>query len=249
MKKTNISIIIPIYNTPVVRIEKLFNSIKNAWDYFQEKNNLNTTIILVNDGSTKTDICNFIEVAELDNIKIQKVKLKFNVGRSNARNIGIQESERGWITFLDSDDQVLKNYFETIFEYLSQYPNLHQISFGYFINNIQVMRYSNIKPVKYEDFRYKNIWSTFINLEFLNPNTDIRFDSTLDAGEDFDFLKKLEMYSIDDKMMHVNIPIYRYLFDYKSYKKESFFKSKFRWIYYQLKYRLINFLLKTPLIS
>ena len=249
MNHLKVSIIIPIYNTPRKRLEILFSSLQNAWERFKFKDNLTLTLIIVNDGSKEKATNNFIESLMYESIELKKINLKNNVGRSRARNIGIKELDNGWVTFLDSDDEVLNNYFETITKYLTKYQGKDQISFGYLINTIPVKRFSLFGPVKYQSYRYKGIWSTFLRTELLKSNKDLRFEPGLDIGEDSQFLEKVESQLNFDRALHVNIPIYNYKFDFKSYKVENSFKRNLRPIYYRIKYQIVMYFLRTPLIS
>lgn len=90
-------------------LESLINSLVDE---------LEVKIILVNDGSSDTslDICRDFKT-KYDYIKIFDQE---NKGPSAARNLGLQNATGEWISFVDSDDYVEKNYFEVINNNLSQ---------------------------------------------------------------------------------------------------------------------------------
>lgn len=100
MCKKLVSIIIPLFNAEKY-IERCVKSIEN-------QTYKNIQIILVNDGSTdhSKDIC---EALKKKDERIFVVN-KNNEGVSVARNIGLQYAEGEYITFLDVDDWVEKNY-------------------------------------------------------------------------------------------------------------------------------------------
>lgn len=106
MKKNSnkISMIVPVYN-----VEKY---IKKCVDSLLNQTYKNFEIILVDDGSTDDSgkICD--EYAS----KYEKIKVihKKNGGLSSARNIGLEESTGDYIGFIDSDDYVDSNYYETM---------------------------------------------------------------------------------------------------------------------------------------
>lgn len=95
-----ISIIIPIYNA-----EKFLH---RCIDGVLEQTYTDFELILVDDGSIdeSLNICN--KFAEYDN-RI-KVITKKNEGQGIARNVGISNSTSKYITFIDSDDFIGKNY-------------------------------------------------------------------------------------------------------------------------------------------
>jgi len=97
---TNISIIIPTYNS-----EKfIFECISNIYNQIDEK----IELIIINDCSTdKTEkICNkFVR----KNSYIKLINLKKNSGVSIARNLGIKKSKGKYLIFLDSDDLLINS--------------------------------------------------------------------------------------------------------------------------------------------
>ena len=106
-----ISVIVPVYNVQTY-LEKCLNSIIN-----QSYKDLE--IILVNDGSTDGcgDICN--KYAILD--KRIKVIHQKNAGLSDARNSGLKIATGEYIAFLDSDDWVDKELYETLYNEINRH--------------------------------------------------------------------------------------------------------------------------------
>ena len=102
MKK--ISVIIPIYNAS--------NSIKKCIESIKIQKYKNYEIILVNDGSNDNseEICLKYQ-EENNNIKYIYQK---NMGVSEARNNGILNASGDLIYFIDSDDIISPNLFDTI---------------------------------------------------------------------------------------------------------------------------------------
>ena len=106
MKEDLISVIIPVYNVEQY-LEKCLNSVIN-----QTYKNLE--IILVDDGSTDSSdqICD--EYAKEDS-RIM-VTHKKNEGVAATRNLGISKSNGEYITFVDSDDFVDKDYINMLYK-------------------------------------------------------------------------------------------------------------------------------------
>ena len=105
MEKVKISIIIPIYNVENY-LEKCIESALN-----QTYKNLE--IILVNDGSKdkSLDICRKYEFIDNRIILIDKP----NAGVWLARYDGIKKATGSYISFMDSDDYIEKDYIEKLY--------------------------------------------------------------------------------------------------------------------------------------
>lgn len=99
-----ISIIVPIFKAESC-IDKCVNSIL-------AQTNPNWELILVDDGSPDKSgqICDYY--AKVDS-RIRVIH-KSNGGVSSARNMGIDHANGNWISFIDADDYVSKNYCEAV---------------------------------------------------------------------------------------------------------------------------------------
>jgi glycosyltransferase involved in cell wall biosynthesis len=142
--KPKISVIIPVYNTEKY-LEASVRSVMN-----QTYSNLE--IICVNDGSTdgSLDILNRLK-AEDDRIV---VLTKENGGLGDTRNYGIAHSSCEWLSFLDSDDTLEPNAFETISEAFEYCPDM--IHFGIRMLTEDGSEVSS-NDVKYYDIRYEGL--------------------------------------------------------------------------------------------
>ena len=97
-----ISVIVPVYNVEKYLSECIESVLAQTFSNFE--------LILVDDGSTDSsgDICDSYAKRDL---RI-KVIHKANGGVSSARNVGINASNGKYITFIDSDDAVDKDFFK-----------------------------------------------------------------------------------------------------------------------------------------
>lgn len=104
-----VSFIVPVYNSEKY-IGKCIDSILN-------QTSSNFEIIIIDDGSTDNSlkICREYEV-RYSNIK---VFTQTNQGVSIARNNGIDESNGEWIAFVDSDDEIVNDYVESVNQYVN----------------------------------------------------------------------------------------------------------------------------------
>lgn len=115
---SKLSVIIPVYNKEIF-LDKCLNSLlKQTFTDFE--------IICVNDGSTDSSLKILQEYADRDSrIKIISQK---NKGRSGARNTGIKNAGGEWITFIDPDDYIDAETYETVFK--NTLNDLELICFG-----------------------------------------------------------------------------------------------------------------------
>ena len=109
--KPKISIIVPIYNTEKY-LDKSIQSLINQT--FKD-----IEIILVNDGSTDNsrNICEYFKIKD----KRIKVINKENGGPGSARNKGIEIANGEYIAFMDSDDYVEVDMYETMYNRINEY--------------------------------------------------------------------------------------------------------------------------------
>lgn len=108
-----ISIIIPIYNTGAQNFKNCFESIVN-------QSYKNYEIIVVDDGSNELNRLEYKNI--LNSYSSLNVKLyqKNNEGVSKARNYGINKANGEYITFVDGDDLLSKNFLEDACKYVKQ---------------------------------------------------------------------------------------------------------------------------------
>ena len=105
-----ISIIVPVYNVEAY-LERCVESIlKQTYTNFE--------LLLINDGSTDKsgELCD--ELALRD----QRIRVihKENGGLSDARNRGIDEASSDLIGFIDSDDYIDEDMYETLYRHLKE---------------------------------------------------------------------------------------------------------------------------------
>ncbi len=91
MRKTLVSVVIPVFNGASFLAEAIDSALEQSYD--------NIEVLVIDDGSTD----NTSEVCERYSDKIRYYR-KENGGQASARNFGIERSEGNFIAFLDSDD-------------------------------------------------------------------------------------------------------------------------------------------------
>ena len=104
MSKKLISVIVPVYNS-----EKYVN---RCIDSILNQTYENLEVILIDDGSSDGSLKICESWAEKDNrIKILKQK---NSGVSSARNLGIENASGDYVAFVDNDDWLRPEMYETM---------------------------------------------------------------------------------------------------------------------------------------
>lgn len=102
-----ISVIVPVFNTEPEYIQTALESLYN-----QTLSDLE--IIVVNDGSSNPDTIAYLK--QLENNKHVKVLHQKNMGLSGARNSALDIATGDYIGFLDSDDWLDNDFYETLYK-------------------------------------------------------------------------------------------------------------------------------------
>jgi glycosyltransferase involved in cell wall biosynthesis len=96
-----VSIIVPVYNTPIRPLRRCITSlIKQSYT--------NIEIIIVDDGSNSS-VLRIIESFTSGDNRIRLISGQHR-GVSHARNLGIANAKGEWIAFVDSDDEALRTF-------------------------------------------------------------------------------------------------------------------------------------------
>lgn len=111
MKNPLVSVIVPVYNVE--------NYLRRCLDSIVCQTYKNLEIILIDDGSTDESgkICD--EYAKKD----ERIKVihKENEGLSSARNTGVDNAKGKYVTFVDSDDDITKDYVEYMLRLIQKF--------------------------------------------------------------------------------------------------------------------------------
>ena len=183
-----ISVIIPVYNAEKYLKTCLDSLINQVYE--------NLEIICVDDGSTdhSLDILRFYEKKD----KRVKVYTQKNSGPSAARNNALNHATGDYISFVDADDFLVENAYKILSEVAVEKEKWDLIIFG---GNIVGERNDYIADKLTTTFHtYKNcevgdvvfdekaarpfLWLHLIKRELLEKPTVLRFDESLNLGED-----------------------------------------------------------------
>ncbi|MFS0638299.1 glycosyltransferase [Mesobacillus foraminis] len=208
-----VSIIVPIYNVE----RDIRKSIKSILNQTLKE----IEVILINDGSTDHSGSIADEFAVLDN-RIRVIHQE-NAGVSSARNKGIKIARGEYIGFVDPDDWIELEMFETLYK-TATHCNCQVVSCTHFIENgqesieyFQPFQNGNLLD---EDKIKNQVLKPIISGELLTycwdkiyktsyiRNNDIWFPEKIQLWEDLYFC--LEIFFKSTSFMHVSLPLYHY---------------------------------------
>lgn len=172
-----LSIIIPVYNQEELII-KCLNSIPEKKDI---------EIIVVNDESSDKTSNNVIKYMSENNKKIKLINSKENRGAGISRNIGLEEATGEYIMFLDSDDYIITDNFEKVFNMLDSSDIIY---YGLETNNksilmprssnkeqlcgtVKIIRRDFIGNTRYPDMRFAEDY--YFNMYLLNKCPRVKY--------------------------------------------------------------------------
>ena len=111
MNDLEISIIIPVYNTRQILINRCIKSVlQQTFKIFE--------VIIIDDGSNEIVAKTLDDISNLS----KRIRLihKKNEGVSIARNLGIRLSKGKYVTFIDSDDYISPFYLEKLYSIMKK---------------------------------------------------------------------------------------------------------------------------------
>ena len=198
-----ISIIIPIYNAEKYLNKCLQSIISQTYRNFE--------IILIDDGSTDCSYKICQEFAKKD--KRIFIFAQTNSGASSARNRGIEMAKGKWITFVDADDYVEKNYLECLCENITDEKAL-------IIQGLKQVN-SEGEEIKKIDFEHSKLSGSEVrkafdavaklyNRDIINKH-NIKFNELISYSEDMLFM--LEYILHCDFIKFLQGSLYNYVID------------------------------------
>lgn len=219
MDSGKISVIIPVYNTEQY-VEKAVRSV-------MLQTYANLEIICVNDGSTDGSAEILHRLGQEDSRII--VIDKENGGLGDARNRGLAAATSEWISFLDSDDSIRPDTYETVSRAFAEEPDM--ICFGTQVV-MEQGAVSSVTDRKYYSVNYSglvrldddviahtdvSVWNKLFRKSVLDRN-EIRFENVY--YEDFPFTLQY-LFSVS-KVYYFKDRMYNYLRRSGSIMAETF---------------------------
>lgn len=204
-KTKTLDIVIPAYNAEKTISRTLDSLCKQSYTAFK--------VIVINDASIDDTVQ--IVKSYFGKLDICLIDLKQNRGVSNARNVGIENSNGDFILFIDSDDSVDEKYIEHFMEIDSKKDFVI----------IQHRRNDEIKDSKgkveettvakfkekcwdyWNRYRITNVWGVRYSRRIIESKT-IRFDTNLKWGED----TKFNIQYLEECNTMVTLPYAEYIY-------------------------------------
>lgn len=205
-----ISIIVPVYNVEKYLARCIDSIINQTYKNFE--------IILVDDGSKdkSNQICD--EFSKKD-CRV-KVIHKKNEGVSAARNEGLKQSKGKYISFVDADDWIEKNFLFEMYSELKKY-NVDYITCGYnrvYENHIEILNNNLTEElVSANEYIIKilNVQNGygFAHMKLISKEAigNIRFNTNISVGEDALF--NIQLCKKINKFLIYNKALYNYYFN------------------------------------
>lgn len=208
-----ISVIIPVYNAEKY-IKKALLSVTN-----QSYKNLE--IICIDDGSKDNSLSIVRELAKTD--KRIRIYTQDNSGPAKARNVGLNNAKGEYISFIDADDFIeLETYNYLVGLASKEKADLVVFGGWPYPNNEAVPEwirrklsprniiYNGKEQVKQALFKEESsrpfLWLHFIKRSLFNEPTVIRFNETMDLGEDqvlqFEYIPRAQKVVFTDKRFY-----------------------------------------------
>lgn len=241
-----LSIIIPIFN-----VEKY---LKSCLDSICNKANDSVELILINDGSSDNshNIC--LEYSsECENIIYLSQK---NLGVSSARNRGIMESKGEYITFIDADDEVKKEFVDSILKEI----NKNRESIDFFMWGIEYHwilgdKTEKISTISYDTNKYNTndflrnlsnyldeyyfnfVWNKLYKREVILSN-NITFNTKFKRSEDLlfnlDYISNCKGIKVLENILYIHKNINKqsitFRYDKNQFENEKIVYKKFQQI-------------------
>ena len=180
-----ISVIVPVYNVEQYLPQCIDSILAQTYRDFE--------LLLIDDGSPDRSgrICD--EYAARD----ERVRVfhKENGGVSSARNLGLDNAQGEWITFVDADDVLIKETFDILYE-RGEFYKYDFIRFGAyrFSDNTDKTEYISRKSYSFDLPKYRymvitrttyiNVWSCLFRKSIFDKYK-IRFRIGMRFGEDW----------------------------------------------------------------
>lgn len=208
MGSIELSVIIPAYNAgkTIGRcLDSLLQSVQQA----------PVEIICVDDGS-KDDTWNTLQ-SYSKKYDCLRIFHKENGGVGSARNLGLSQANGDYIAWVDSDDYVTRDWYETIHVGLAKYsPDCLVFDYFYTKNDVDKPRHINLpEKVNLDDFIYEESLErelqNFLVIRVIRAELlkKVKFNETYHMLEDYDVLTQVT--PTFENIVHINKCLYHYV--------------------------------------
>lgn len=216
--KELISIIIPAYNVDKY-IEQCLNSVIN-----QTYKNLE--IIVINDGSTDNTQQIIDRFSEID--RRIKIVHKENTGVSDTRNLGLEMASGEYIGFIDSDDEIKSEMYQTLLSHLiNNDADIAHCGFE-LISKTCSKVFNGTNKIYIQS--QKEALTSLLKGDIFEPSSctklykkqvleNLKFDSKVKFNEDLLF--NVEAFLQSQKIVFHDVPLYKYKYNPSSASRST----------------------------
>lgn len=208
-----ISVIVSVYNVEKYIVNSLKSIVNQDYADFE--------LVLIDDGSTDNSVDKINEYLSNSTINWRLVK-KENGGQSSARNLGIKEAKGEYITFIDSDDVISKDFLSKLKTLIDENnADFSFCNFEYVKEQLPPTDANNKTII----FNRKDLLETFLKrtIDFVLPSmmfkTSFIKDNNLTLNENINFSE--DQMFIWDVILKSNKSIYTYKKMYGYYIREK----------------------------
>lgn len=210
----HISVIIPLYNPPFEMFVRCVESLINQRGDYE--------FIFINDGSTEIWIDQYMKKIVSDDKRVKYFKQE-NKGVSAARNKGLELSSGEYIMFVDSDDYILDNALDFVYNLVNSkkadiilFGNNNVLCDGKFNKKLNSAEINELicGIISLESNKYYNIgvnvdapWAKLFSSELIKTN-NIRYNEKISRSEDAIF--DIYCYANAQSIFVNNTQIYSY---------------------------------------
>lgn len=221
-----VSVIVPVYQKEKTITRCLMSILKQSWK--------NLEIIAIDDGSTDGSLKVLKKIALLNNRV--KVIHQENMGVSEARNRGVEEAKGKYLTFVDADDYISKNFIQTLVkimkikksDWVGSLPQSHtnDTRKADIIWNGKVAKLGTIFSEEYKHYYFNHVCGKLFKTLLAKK---IAFNKQICVGEDLLF--NLNYIKLARFITLINFDGYKYVYNNHSithtYRKNDFQNQKF----------------------
>ena len=207
-------------NKTITTIIPFFNSgsdLTNMLDSILCGTVLPDEILLIDDGSTDNSPAVAMDYASRYPF-INYIKQN-HAGVSAARNLGLKNASGHWISFMDADDYVENNFYESMISSISDeslagcvcgyFTEVNGLSTAYTGSYPKLIDSATLLKAMFTDDNVRGfLFTRLFKAELLK---DIAFDTNISMCEDLLFQSTLLSKYSDLKFAYVNLPLYHYV--------------------------------------
>lgn len=226
--KPKISVVITFFKEKDYQVKRTINSVLNQTLQDFE-------IICVLDNPDNLDLYNLLISYKNQDKRIEVIKVERNIGVSEARNLGILQSQTEYVALLDGDDEYFPEKLEKQYNFMMTNPELDMSgTYSIWVSEDENKEFLNKSMEIDEGIKYNSpIFQTTLMIKKNSFNRFGKYEKEFSPAEDYEFV--LRWYLQGAKMDNVKEYLVKY-YKYKSRNKNLIRLQTYQGIRVKLKY-------------